>query len=414
MSKQELKHFERLNISTLPISVIKNMIKTNITNTIGCWDAEHYIEKQTFHIIGPAGVGKTQICYQICNELTKELFPEGDNTFNIIKINAPVLSRDDFICPFPVIDNGNTSFKMLYSDFVPKMIESKGSYGLFVIDEFARGDHALQQLMWQVQNECRLHLYDFPKGWFVVTIDNPDDQEYSMDYIDDAAGLRRTLHVFTEVSVVEFIKYAMTTNFHPIIIEFIQTHPDYLYDFKSQKLGAVYANPASWERVSNILWGYELNGGIKSNISMIEDLCAGLLNSSKTRLLIAFIKDQKDISPVDIVFNYGSVRKDIIKLLKDQDNARLGQIMTSFTTYLTTSYPDIGKNEKKNIVEFLTSIPIDTAAVFITILAKFDRSSKEFRFMNKIHKDLLNSSRDYKTEFYDNLTAAADEAQSVR
>ena len=37
------------------------------------------------------------------------------------------------------------SFKMLYSDFVPK---NKDTYGIFVIDEFSRGDHTLQQLLW--------------------------------------------------------------------------------------------------------------------------------------------------------------------------------------------------------------------------------------------------------------------------
>ena len=160
--EEAIQHYERLNIATLTISKVKDLIKSNIKNTIECWNNNIDIEKQTFHIIGPAGVGKTQVCYQICDELTKELFPDESNTFEIIKINAPVLSRDDFIIPFPVMDNGNASFKMLYSDFVPK---DKDSFGIFVIDEFSRGDHSLQQLMWQVQNECKLHLMDFPKGW---------------------------------------------------------------------------------------------------------------------------------------------------------------------------------------------------------------------------------------------------------
>jgi len=404
MSKQdnanELKHFEKLNIATLKISNVKKLIKSNIKNTITCWKNGIDMEKQTFHIIGPAGVGKTQICSQICDELTKEMFPDGSNKFHVIKVNAPVLSRDDFIIPFPIIDNGNTSFKMLYSDFVPKENES---YGLFVIDEFSRGDHALQQLMWQVQNECRLHLMDFPKGWFVVSIDNPDDQEYSMEYLDDAAGLRRTLHIYTEVNPVDFINYAIETEFHPAIVEYIQIHPDFLYDFKSQKMGAVYANPASWERVSNILKGYDNNGGVKNHLNEIEVLCSGLLNTNKARLFLEFLKELKDISPKDIFYNYSSVRKDIIKYVKEQNNAKMGEIMNSFLTYIITSFPKYGKKEKENIVEFLTSLPIDTSALFITNINTLSRSSKEFMYIDKLHNTLVKESKYYKKEFYEKI-----------
>ena len=147
MSKvQELKHSERLNIPTLSIEKIKGLIKSNISNTVNAWDHGMNLEKQCFHIIGPAGVGKTQITEQICDELSEET----KKKFNNITVKCPVLARDDFIIPFPVIDNGNSSFKMLYSDFLPK---DDDSFGIFVIDEFSRGDHPLQQLMWQIQNE---------------------------------------------------------------------------------------------------------------------------------------------------------------------------------------------------------------------------------------------------------------------
>jgi len=192
VKQQELKYFERLNISVLSISRIKSLIKTNIMNTLKCWEAGRYIPKQTFHIIGPAGVGKTEIMKQISNELSNEL----GQLFGCMIIKCPVVSRDDYLIPFPIIDNGNTKFKMLYSDFVPFTSDPNvPEYGIYVIDEFSRGDHNLQQLMWQIQNEYKIHMKDLPKGWFVVSIDNPDDQEYSMDTLEDAAGLRRQLHI---------------------------------------------------------------------------------------------------------------------------------------------------------------------------------------------------------------------------
>jgi len=402
--KAELKYYERLNIPIMTIGSIKELIKENITNTLIAWEHGIDIDKQPFHIIGPAGVGKTQICKQMCNELTISLrelqLPSfgPEKTFDEIMIKSPVITRDDIIIPFPVIDNGNTSFKMLYSDFVPMM---KDSFGIFVIDECSRGDHTLQQLMWQVQNESKIHMQDFPKGWFVISIDNPDDQEYTMDYLEDAAGLRRQLHIYTDVNVPDFIKHAKEAKFHPSIIEFIQTHPNYLYDFQAQKVGSVYANPASYERVSNILWGYHYSGGIKNKLNNIENLVSGLLNTSKTRLFMDFLRDMKDISPVDVFYNYHKVRKEIEKVIKEENNAKLGELITGFLTFLSTELPDYGKQEKANVVELLTSVPIDTSALFITQIDTFDRSGPEFKYITKLHYAMLKEFPRYKNEFYD-------------
>ena len=401
---EELKYFERLNISVLGINKIKDLIKTNIINTVTLWDKNINLQKQTFHIIGPAGVGKSQICYQIAEELSQKIGKE----FEVMMIKCPVLSRDDFLIPFPIIDNGNTRFKMLYSDFVPK---DKDSFGIFVIDEFSRGDHTLQQLMWQIQNDYQVHLHNFPKGWFVIAIDNPDDQEYSMDILEDAAGLRRMLHAYVEVSPTDFLDYAIKNKFHKSIIEFITTYPDYVYDFKAQKVGSVYANPASYERLSNILIGFENNGGLENNYSNIEVLASGLLNISKTRIFMEFLKGMKTITPMDIFYKYNKVRSEVLNLVKTNDNAKLGETIISFLTFLLTSKPvyrrDNGVRHKiiDNISNFLTDIPVDTAAVFISGIGKTDKNSPEREYMTDLHLDLQINSRNYKENFYEKLVS---------
>ena len=397
---EELKYFERLNISVLSIGKIKDLIKSDIKNTLNAWDKGRDVEKQSFRIVGPAGLGKTQVCFQICDELSKELNVD----FKIIMIKSPVLSRDDFIIPFPIIDNGNTSFKMLYSDFVP---QEKDSYGLFVIDEFSRGDHSLQQLLWQVQNEYQVHLQKLPKNFFVISTDNPDDSEYSMDILEDSAGLRRQLHIYTEVSVQDFLKYAIEKDFHKHVIEFIQTHPDYLYSFESQKVGSVYANPASYEKLSNILWKYELNGGIEKHYDEIDTLASGLLNTNMSRMFLEFMRDKRDINPKDIFLNFKKVEPEIKKLLNKNDNSKLGELMIGFCTYLTTSKPSYKANELKNIASFLSIVPIDTAAIFVSQIDNFSRSSEEFKYITIIHSKLMKTSSVYKRKFYESIVEVA-------
>ena len=407
----ELKYYERLNISVLSIAKIKQIVKNDIMDTLAAWHKGREVDKQCFHIIGPAGVGKTQICYQIADELTKEIFgsyneknPKDEKSFGCIMVKAPVLSRDDFIIPFPVKkdDEEGYSFKMLYSDFVPK---HQDTYGIFVIDEFSRGDHQLQQLLWQIQNEYSVHRHAFPKGWFVISIDNPDDSEYAMDTLEDAAGLRRQLHLYTEVSAIDFLDYAIENKFHPYVIEFIQTHPEYLYDFKSQKLGSVYANPASYEKLSDHLWKMELRRN-KIDFNEVEIKCSGLLNTNMTRMFIEFARDQKDINPKDVFNNFKKVKPEINKLLKENNNAKLGELMTSFCTFLTTARPEYDDVKLNNILNFLLMIPIDTAALFISQVDTFDRGGEAFMYITEIHVKLMKISKEYRKNFYEPIVSA--------
>jgi hypothetical protein len=410
----ELKYHERLNISVLKISQIKTVLKNDIKDTILAWQNGRNVDRQCYRIVGPAGVGKTAICHQIAGELTEDLFgehnrknPKDQKKFNIIMVKAPVLCRDDFIIPFPskgVGEGEEFSFKMLYSDFVPK---EKNSFGMFVIDEFSRGDHQLQQLLWQIQNEYSVHRFHFPKGWFVISIDNPDDSQYSMDTLEDAAGIRRQLHVYTEVNVIDFLNFAIASDFHPLVIEFVQAHPEYIYDFSAQKLGSVYANPASWEKLSDHIWKMQI---ARKDIDLeeIEIKASGLLNTNMAALFIEFAKGIKTINPKDVFYKYQEVEPKIRKLLKEGDNAKLGELMVGFCTYMTTSMPKYDDTHLTNVEKFLLIMPIDTAALFISQIDSFDRNAAAFKYMTQIHLTLLRKSKNYKVNFYDKIVKAGE------
>jgi hypothetical protein len=396
---EEKKYFERLNIPVLTIPKIKDLIKADILNTINAWDKGKNVLKQCFRIVGPAGVGKTAIMRQIRDEVSKLTGKD----FGFLMIKAPVLSRDDFIIPFPVIANGQGDFKMLYSDFVPK---ENYEYGIFVIDEFSRGDHNLQQLLWQSMDEYSIHLHRFPRGWFVVAVDNPDDAEYQMDTMEDAAGLRRQLHLYTHVDPKAFLDYAIKENFHRLIIEFIQARPDKIYDFQAQKLGMVFSNPASYEKLSDHLWKVDMNGGVQNHLDQVEDLAAGLLNVNMAQEFISFCKGEKIINPKDIFYDYQKVKSEIEKMVEDGDNAKLGALMKSFCTFMTTSMPEYEKQHLDNVFEFLLTMPLDTSALFVSQIDTFQRDTSEFKYMTSIHMALWREYPRYKTEFYDPIVKA--------
>ena len=153
------------------------------------------------------------------------------------------------------------------------------------------------------------------------------------------------------------------------------------------------------------MWGYEARGGISSAYTEVDYLVSGLLNVNMTRLFMEFARERKDINPRDIFYDYDKVRKQVKEYVSQQNNAKLGELMVAFTTFVSTSRPDYGLKEQKNIVSFLTDIPIDTAALFVSQVDNFSRSSEEFRYITKLHTDLMKLSDRYRKDFYEPIVA---------
>lgn len=393
----EKSYQERLNIPQVTIQNAKDILKKEIVSTIKLQEQGYQPEKTTFRLIGDAGVGKTHICQQICDELSDYL----DVHFEMIMVKAPVLSRDDFLIPFPANGNdGIKKFQMYYSDFVPHPDQK---YGLFVIDELSRGDYNLQQLLWQAENELQIHQYKFPIGWFVISLDNPDEQDYSVDVIEDAAGTRRKAHVFVRHDPKEFLDYASYKNFHPAIVDYFSQHHERIYDFQAKSNKMVFTNPASIEKLSDICWKYEQLGGLKENLKNLEIVAGSLLNVTAADQLIDFIQNRtEEIKAEDVIFHYfennEEVRKGVQNLIENGEHGKLAELMSGFVYYLATTKPDID-NYLDNVAKFLRDMPADTAAIFMNTCDEYDKQSDEFRYLTENIHGKLNDNEDYQVFF---------------
>lgn len=406
---KEQSYSDRLNIPVISVGEAKDIVKDEISQTVKLMDQGTNFSKQTFRLVGPAGIGKTAICSQITSELSDAL---GIH-FDMIKVQSPVLSRDDFLVPFPN-KNGNgevDSFKMLYSNFVPT---DENSYGLFVIDELSRGDHQLQQLMWQVENENAIHVRNLPKGWFVISLDNPDESEYSLDTLEDAAGIRRKAQFYVNYSPREFLSYAKRNNFYEPVVDYFSQYSDRIYDEESQKQGMVYTNPASIERFSEKCWKYYLvNSGVEENQEKLRKFAESLFNRNAADPLMDFIIErEKQLNPQDIVHSFEKIKPHIEQMVKDNDNARLSELVTGLIYYMAHQKPVIKHEEYEGIIDFLTMIPIDTAAMFISETDKFNHNSEEFACLAEFHVYCAKHFPEkYKKNFLDKMEELSEDTE---
>lgn len=382
-----MSYTDDLGTVNLNIAAIKNIIKEAMLGHIALTESGRVHDTMLpFHIIGPAGTGKTQICNQIANELGQEL----NIPFNFIRIIGPTLFRDDFIVPFPKMDSdedGHRRFEMLYSDIMPRPDQE---YGIFMIDEFSRADHQVQQMLWQLMNEGKLHTYGFSKNWFIIIADNPDDENYSMNNLTDAAGMRRSAKYGVMVDNKTWIDHAIEHDFHQAVIGYISAHPDALYDTQAMGKQMIYSNPATWERVSDLLYGYELR-----NINLLSDTVimtlAGMLNITGATQFKEFLADRFVSAEEVICINDDKVKKKLARLVKANDQMALSSTMSMCLTYFEKSEKtklDPKDKEFINFQEFVLSVPADIACL---IMAKANESSKtgNSNCMNLIHSMIL-------------------------
>ena len=192
------------------------------------------------------------------------------------------------------------------------------------------------------------------------------------------------------------------------MIQYISTKPQNLYDFLSQKKGSVYANPASWEAVSDQLYKYETLGSLNSpeTIDNLMIVLSGIINQS---IAVDFIQSMQEnsnmIRPVDIITDFPLVKGKIEKLIETKNNAILSELMNSFVSYIVAERDDAmmsDENKMENIVDFLCFMPSDIAAVFISTLNEYDFKSEEFKYFSILQMFLIRNKK-YKQEFYEKL-----------
>jgi len=94
--------------------------------------------------------------------------------------------------------------------------------------------------------------------------------------------------------------------------------------------------------------------------------------------------------------------------LKENNMSKLGELMTGYCTFMTTSMPNYDEAKLKNVLDFLLMMPIETAALFISQIDGIDRASKPFKYMTQIHLALLKKSSVYKRDFYDPIVKAGE------
>ena len=237
---------------------IKNTIKAYLTkDSHGEYEIPSMRQRPVL-LMGPPGIGKTQIMEQVARECQIGLVSYTiTHHTRQSAIGLPYISEKVY--------GGETKHVTEYtmSEIVAAIYDKMEATGLkegiLFIDEINCVSETLAPAMLQFLQYKTFGNHKIPDGWIIAAAGNPP--EYNKSVRDfDIATLDRVKKIDVEADFAVWKEYAKLAEIHPAIISYLTAKPHYFYQVETTVDGKIFATPRGWEDLSRFLEVYERIG----------------------------------------------------------------------------------------------------------------------------------------------------------
>ena len=216
------------------------------------------IRQRPILLMGPPGIGKTQIMEQIARECGIAL----------VSYTITHHTRQSAVgLPFIVKKNyGEEEFSVteytmseIISSVYDKMEKTGLKEGILFIDEINCVSETLAPMMLQFLQGKTFGNQKVPEGWVIVTAGNPPEYNKSVREFD-VVTLDRIKKIDVEADFDVWKEYAYQQGIHPAVISYLELRRKNFYRVENTVDGKIFATARGWEDLSEILKGYESLG----------------------------------------------------------------------------------------------------------------------------------------------------------
>ena len=209
-------------------------------------------------LIGPPGIGKTQIMEQIAAEENVGLVSYTiTHHTRQSAIGLPFIEKKTYDGTEHTVTEYTMS-EILGS--VYELMEKTGlREGILFLDEINCVSETLAPMMLQFLQCKTFGNQKLPDGWLIVAAGNPP--EYNRSVRDfDVVTLDRVKRITVEEDFPVWKEYALRKGLHGAVISYLDLKKENFYRIENSAEGMQFATARGWEDLSEILYAYEALG----------------------------------------------------------------------------------------------------------------------------------------------------------
>ena len=213
---------------------------------------------------GPPGIGKSQIAYQIANDLNAKLFELRANLFDPVDVRGGL----------KVVEQEDGTYRTRYG--VPEDYPDSNYAGnvVLLVDELPNAPKATQNALLQLVLDKKIGTYTLPAGTAIIAAGNRSIDRAAVHEMPTPVK-NRFAHYEIEANIDDWVAWAMQNNISPTIISFLRYRPQLLHSLDARE--NAFPTPRAWEMVDRKLpfMGVNTDDEFYGTASLIGDGPAG-------------------------------------------------------------------------------------------------------------------------------------------
>lgn len=243
-----------MNIQQAKVEII-NTVKAYLTKNAYSEYQITNINQRPLLLIGPPGIGKTQIMAQIAKECKIGLVSYTiTHHTRQSAVGLPYIKEEEFEGKTYSI----TEYTMseIIASIYQKIKETGIKEGILFIDEINCVSETLAPTMLQFLQNKTFGNQRIPEGWIIVAAGNPPEYNKSVREFD-MVTLDRVRYINVEANYHIWKKYALSRHLHPMILSYLELKPSQFYRIETSIDGMEFVTARGWEDLSHLITLYE-------------------------------------------------------------------------------------------------------------------------------------------------------------